>query len=90
MTRSASMLLMRARDWNGPGAPAKPTLRDVQHALAREHGFAGWPQLKEAIEQISPESNRTDVIRFADACEESRPLVSWTDDLDPGVPASRR
>ena len=25
--------------------PASPTLRDVQHALAREHGFAGWNAL---------------------------------------------
>ena len=24
-----------------------PTLRDVQHALAREHGFAGWTALKD-------------------------------------------
>jgi Leucine rich repeat len=34
-----------------PGAPAGPTLRDVQHALAREHGFPGWAPLKAAIEQ---------------------------------------
>jgi hypothetical protein len=27
-------------------APAIPTLRDVQLALAREHGFAGWQELK--------------------------------------------
>jgi hypothetical protein len=33
-----------------PDAPATPTLRDVQHALAREHGFAGWPELKQAVE----------------------------------------
>jgi hypothetical protein len=29
-----------------PAAPAIPTLRDVQLALAREHGFAGWSELK--------------------------------------------
>jgi len=29
--------------------PARPTLRDVQHALAREQGFAGWPVLKQAL-----------------------------------------
>jgi hypothetical protein len=34
-----------------PDAPAAPTLRDVQLALAREHGFAGWPLLKQAIER---------------------------------------
>jgi hypothetical protein len=39
-----------------PGPPAAPTLRDVQHALAREHGFSGWTPLKEAIENRSIEA----------------------------------
>jgi hypothetical protein len=30
-------------------APTKPTLRDVQHALAREHGFSGWAELKRRL-----------------------------------------
>jgi hypothetical protein len=30
-------------------APAEPGLRDVQHALAREHGLAGWAALKAAL-----------------------------------------
>jgi hypothetical protein len=34
-----------------PNAPATPTLRDMQHALAREHGFAGWTALKHAVEE---------------------------------------
>jgi hypothetical protein len=34
-----------------PDAPRAPTLRDVQHALAKEHGFAGWTQLKDAVEK---------------------------------------
>ena len=33
--------------------PPAPTLRDVQHALAREHGFEGWLALKAAIEQAA-------------------------------------
>jgi hypothetical protein len=33
-----------------PDPPHDPTLRDVQLALAREHGFAGWTALKQAIE----------------------------------------
>jgi hypothetical protein len=33
-----------------PNPPDDPALRDVQHALAREHGFAGWSDLKDAIE----------------------------------------
>ena len=32
-----------------PGAPAEPVLRDVQHALAREHGFDNWIAFKDAI-----------------------------------------
>jgi ankyrin repeat protein len=32
-----------------PNAGAEPTLREVQHALALEHGFAGWASLKEAL-----------------------------------------
>ena len=34
-----------------PDASTILTLRDVQHALAREHGFAGWAALKQAVEQ---------------------------------------
>jgi hypothetical protein len=41
-----------------PDAPATPTLRDVQHAMAREHGFAGWTLLKDAIEKRSAEAVR--------------------------------
>ncbi|HYO13102.1 MAG TPA: ankyrin repeat domain-containing protein [Thermoanaerobaculia bacterium] len=32
-----------------PDAPDEPGLRDVQYALAREHGFAGWTALKTQI-----------------------------------------
>jgi ankyrin repeat protein len=32
-----------------PDAPLLPALRDVQHALAREHGLAGWMALKSAV-----------------------------------------
>jgi len=34
-----------------PGSDTPPTLRDVQHALAQEHGFTGWAALKNAVEQ---------------------------------------
>jgi hypothetical protein len=34
-----------------PDAPAAPTLRDVQRALAREHGFPGWTGLRQALER---------------------------------------
>ena len=32
-----------------PDAPRIPTLRDVQHALARELGYAGWAELKHRL-----------------------------------------
>jgi ankyrin repeat protein len=35
-----------------PQPPADPALRDVQHALAREHGFAGWSELKQQVEAL--------------------------------------
>lgn len=41
-----------------PDAPATPTLRDVQHALAREHGFPGWTALKQAVEQTLATNRR--------------------------------
>ena len=37
-----------------PGAPAEPVLRDVQHALAREHGFDSWLAFKDAIDKRPP------------------------------------
>jgi hypothetical protein len=32
-----------------PNAPAEPGLRDIQHALALEHGLAGWTALKQQL-----------------------------------------
>ena len=32
-----------------PDPPADPGLRDVQHALAREHGMSGWAALQEEL-----------------------------------------
>lgn len=36
-----------------PAAPATPGLRDVQWALAREHGLPGWPALREALADLA-------------------------------------
>ena len=44
---SASSDLSAASDVSAPPAP---TLRSVQHALAREYGFSGWAALKRRIE----------------------------------------
>lgn len=49
-------------------APASPTLRDVQHSLALEHGFTGWAALKEelahrAAARLTPEERLAIVLR---------------------------
>jgi uncharacterized protein len=41
-----------------PNAPAAPCLRDVQHALAREHGFANWSALKRQLGARAFDGNR--------------------------------
>jgi len=35
-----------------PHAPTPPTIRDVQHALAREHGLAGWTALRSELSRL--------------------------------------
>jgi len=43
-------------------APARPGLRDIQHALAREYGMEGWLQLKAALaEQAEAQKSRAEV-----------------------------
>jgi hypothetical protein len=39
-----------------PNAPAAPVLRDVQHALAREHGYDNWMAMKRALDHPAPPS----------------------------------
>lgn len=48
-----------------PGAPEQPTLRDVQHALARERGHDSWIALSRAVaDRAKPE---TPLIALLDA-----------------------
>ncbi len=54
-----------------PNAPALPTLRDVQHALAIEHGFSGWTELKNRISKPArTEKSRDEILNwfFENAC----------------------
>ncbi len=37
-----------------PDAPADPTLRDIQHALALEHGLPGWTALTDRLRADAP------------------------------------
>lgn len=41
-----------------PNAPAEPGLRDVQHALAREHGLAGWTELENQLADLQSREGR--------------------------------
>lgn len=36
-----------------PAAPETPSLRDVQHALAREYGFVDWKALRAALDDLA-------------------------------------
>jgi len=48
-----------------PNAPSQPTLRDVQHALAREHGLSGWAALKSELASAkSPEESREQIVHW--------------------------
>ena len=49
-------------------APTKPTLRDVQHALALEHGFSGWTELKHKLTADAEETTRS-LGQFEDMAE---------------------
>jgi len=58
-----------------PDAPAQLGLRDVQHALAREHGLDGWLALKVALESrdVAHENRAALVARFLEhACPDWR------------------
>ncbi|HXE31680.1 MAG TPA: hypothetical protein VN515_07765, partial [Terriglobales bacterium] len=41
-----------------PQCPKEPGLRDVQHALALEHGYPGWEPLKLAVERAAGDRRR--------------------------------
>lgn len=52
------------RAW--PGAPASPGLRDVQRALALEHGSPGWTALRNQVGEVASDDEGRDklVARF--------------------------
>jgi uncharacterized protein len=49
-----------------PAAPADPSLRDVQLALAREHGLPGWAALRAALDELTmarrSDAERVDIV----------------------------
>jgi ankyrin repeat protein len=63
----------RARlDRAHPGAPPQPTLRDVQHALARERGHESWIALIRAVAACASQTFLTGLLSAADAGDAAR------------------
>lgn len=61
-----------------PDAPAEPTLRDVQHALALEHGFTGWTALKNRLAGAAgAKRDHADLIK-PDELGSKRPYGPWS------------
>lgn len=71
------------RAW--PHAPREPGLRDVQHALALEYGFASWFALKEALAVLAlarrSHAERVEIVLHSawngDPVAAARILVRW-------------
>jgi uncharacterized protein len=60
-----------------PQAAGQSTLRDVQHALALEHGFAGWSALKQRVGRQVSHGDDLDLIRTDELASE-RPYEPWS------------
>jgi uncharacterized protein len=66
-----------------PGAPASPTLRDLQHALARERGFENWKELKASADTVGPETGLPALLAAADRGDAAAVVAIL--DKDPGI-----
>lgn len=67
-----------------PKAPGTPGLRDIQHALAREHGYVSWHALKAALErqdrqEVRPLPETRSVDRHVDRVALFLQLACWND-----------
>ena len=74
--RSGEASARRRLESAHPAAPATPTLRDVQHALALERGFEGWTDLKRSASQDTSAPENAGPIRTAEF-ESDRPYGPW-------------
>lgn len=72
--RSGDVSARQRLDRTWRSAPAQPVLRDLQHALALEHGFRDWRELKQQAEdQSRPLRATLDASRVATFLE----LACW-------------
>jgi hypothetical protein len=70
-----------------PAAPANPSLRDVQLALAREYGLPGWTALRQELDDLAmarrSNAERVDIVlRSAwggDPAAAARIITRWPD-----------
>jgi ankyrin repeat protein len=71
-----------------PGAPARPGLRDVQHALAREHGLGSWAALKDAVadRERARRSHGERAAEFLELACLNYGVRPGTEDWDPSYP----
>jgi ankyrin repeat protein len=60
-----------------PHAPPHPTLRDVQHALALEHGLPGWTALRNHLNHLGGAASHVNLIR-PDEFASDRPCGPWS------------
>jgi hypothetical protein len=66
-----------------PEAPLSATLRDLQHALARERGFESWKALKATIETDIGETRLPALLAAADRGDAA--AVAATLEQEPGI-----
>jgi ankyrin repeat protein len=62
---------------------SEPTLRDVQHALAREYGYDGWTALAAAVETLPRDGGLTELLAAAERGDAAR--VSEILDAQPSL-----
>ncbi len=78
-----------------PGAPQPPTLRDFQHALARERGHESWTALTRAVDAGTPAKSPLTALLVAAAKGDARADLNGQDAVGltparPGGPRWRR
>ena len=53
LERGQPAAIKRARAVASFRPGARPNIADAQHVIAREHGFAGWPKLRDHLESLA-------------------------------------
>src|SRR4029077_9761818 len=69
-----------------PKAPAEPSLRDIQHALAQEHRLSNWAELKDELAEfaLAKQSHAERVAEFMEQAVLTYGIPPETEDWNPG------